>query len=278
MAHPRLRHGSAFASPASSDEVSLSRVSVSALGPRWDGARNLGDLGGLPLAAGGKTEPGRVYRSAAPEWMTKRGWDDARAAGLTTIIDLRNEMERGRTDIHPLLDPDVMAGITVVHAPTEDPEDKEFLTECGPWLDHPRSWAPNLRFYPDKIARVFNAIAEAGPPLLIHCAGGRDRTGMVGSILLMLAGATHESIVANYEAGFRGAAQHRGHGWSFNADTATWVPPTDEPWGEEELDAAVADRRPALTEWLVTCHVEAYLLGSGVNEATLQRLKQLLVI
>ena len=100
---------------------------------------------------------------------------------------------------------------------------------------------------------------------------------MIGSILLVLAGATHESIVANYEAGFRGAAGHRGHGWSFNADTGRWLPPNDESWGKVELDVAVAHRRPALTEWLGTFDVEAYLLGSGVNEATLQRLKQLLV-
>jgi protein-tyrosine phosphatase len=253
-------------------------VSVSSLGQGWDGARNLGDLGGLPLATGGRTKPGRVYRSAAPEWMTDKGWDDARAVGVATVIDLRNEMERGRTDIHPVLDTDAMAGITVVHAPTEDPEDENFLTECGPWLDHPRSWAPNLRFYPDKIARVFDSIAKAGPPLLIHCAGGRDRTGMIGSILLVLAGATHESIVANHEAGFRGAAQHRGHGWSLNADTGEWATSTAESWGEEELNAAVADRRPALTEWLGTFDAEAYLLGAGVDEPTLQRLMQLLVI
>lgn len=252
-------------------------MSVSSSGPVWDGARNLADLGGLPLTAGGRTVPRRCYRSAAPEWMTSKGWRDARAAGLTTVVDLRNEMERGRTDSHPVLDPGAMAGIAVVHAPTEDPEDAEFLAACGPWLDHPRSWTPNLRLYPDKIARVLTAVAAAGPPVLVHCAGGRDRTGMIVSILLVLAGATHEAIAASYEAGFRGAAHHRGHGWSFDADRGTWVPPQDESWGAEELDAAVAARLPALSEWLETFDMEAYLLGSGVGETTVQRLRKLLV-
>ena len=62
---------------------------------------------------------------------------------------------------------------------------------------------------------------------------------MIGSILLALAGATHASVLANYEDGFRGAAQHRGHGWSFDADTDTWVPAADESWGEDELEAAL---------------------------------------
>lgn len=114
--------------------------------PTWDGARNLADLGGLPLLSGGTTAAGRVYRSAAPEWLTDQGWDDARATGLTTVIDLRNERERGRTDQHPVLDAQVPPGITVVSAPTEDPDDEEFMSECGPWLDHPASWAANLGF------------------------------------------------------------------------------------------------------------------------------------
>jgi protein-tyrosine phosphatase len=245
--------------------------------PTWDGARNLADLGGLPLLSGGTTAAGRVYRSAAPEWLTDQGWDDARATGLTTVIDLRNERERGRTDQHPVLDAPVPPGITVVSAPTEDPDDEEFMAECGPWLDHPASWAANLRFYPDKIARVFSAIAESGGPVLVHCAGGRDRTGMIGSMLLVLAGATRDSVVANYEAGFRGAAQHRGHGWSFDPEAGSLVPAVDEQWSADELDAALADRRPVLLQWLETFDVEDYLLRAGVDGATLRTLRQLLV-
>lgn len=250
---------------------------MSPLDHAWDGARNLGDLGGLPRTGGRRTTHGRVFRSAAPEWLTDRGWADARAAGVATVVDLRNEMERGRTEIHPVVVADAMAGITVVRTPTEDPLDAQFLAECGPWLDHPRSWRPNLRFYPDKIARVLSAIADAGPPVLIHCAGGRDRTGMIGSMLLALAGATHESIVANYEAGFRGAAEHRGHGWSFDADTGEWGPAADQSWGDDELDAALMERRPALLEWLETFDVERYLLDAGTDADTVERLKQLLV-
>ena len=158
----------------------------------------------------------------------------------------------------------------------EDPADEEFLAECGPWLDHPRSWAPNLHLFPDKILRVLTTVAKADTPVLIHCAGGRDRTGMIGSILLVLASATHQSIVANYEAGFRGAAEHRGHGWPFDPGTGEWVPAEDESWSTEELEAALADRRPALVEWLRSFDVEAYARGSGVETEALDSLRRLL--
>lgn len=74
----------------------------------WDGARNLADLGGLPLVDGGTTVQGRVWRSAAPEWMTDAGWHVALADGLTCIIDLRNDAELGRRPEHPVVGEQVM--------------------------------------------------------------------------------------------------------------------------------------------------------------------------
>lgn len=246
-------------------------------GPTWDGARNLADLGGLPLSGGGSTAWGRVFRSAAPEWMTVQGWGDARAAGVATVVDLRNERERGRGPDHPVLRDEAMAGVAVVHAPTEDPDDPDFLAACGPWLDHPRSWTPNLRLHPDRLARVFAALADTTGPVLVHCAGGRDRTGMVGSMLLVLAGATPGAVVANYEAGFRGAAAHRGHGWAYDADTGTWAHQPDEPWTDDELATALADRRPVLLQWAAETDVASYLLDAGVSAHDLARLRRLLV-
>ena len=60
----------------------------------WPGARNLADLGGLPTVAGATTATGRIWRSAASEWMTAAGWSAARGAGLTTVVDLRNIVSR----------------------------------------------------------------------------------------------------------------------------------------------------------------------------------------
>lgn len=245
-------------------------------GPAWDGARNLADLGGLPLATGGTTRTGRVFRSAAPEWLTARGWEQAREAGLTTVVDLRNAIERGRRDDHPPVEPAATAGIAVVHAPTEDPDDPTFLAECGPWLDHPRSWAPNLRLFPALTARALTAIARADGPVLLHCAGGRDRTGMVGSLLLVLAGATPEAIWGNYEAGFRGAAAHRGHGWGYHPDTGEWLPTPNAAWSADELDAALDARREDLLTFVAEHDVRGHLRSAGVADDDLRRLERLL--
>lgn len=242
----------------------------------WDGARNLGDLGGLPRLDGSTTRSGRVWRSAAPEWMTTEGWRAMTAAGVTRVVDLRNEAERGRLPLHPVVPATATAGVEVVHAPTEDPHDPTFLAECGAWLDHPRSWAPNARRFPDKLARVFTAIADSPGPLLIHCAGGRDRTGMVVSMLLTLAEVQHDAIVGFYEAGFRGAATHRGHGLGYDPVTQQWVIHAEQERGPEELKRAIAERRPALLQWVTTIDVPRYLRQAGVDAPRLRLLRGLL--
>ena len=244
--------------------------------PIWDGALNFADLGGLSLSGGGLTRHGRVFRSGAPEWLTTEGWRAARAAELRRVIDLRNEAERGRGRDHPTVDESAAVGIEVVHLPTEDPDDPVFLAQCGPWLDHPRSWAPNLALYPEKFASIFTALAEAPGPVLIHCAGGRDRTGMVCSMLLALAGAEAAAICVNYENGFRGAALHRGHGWGYDPATDQWTTAPDRRWTVAELDGAVADRLPALREWIAATDVRRHLGEAGLTSQRLDRLRGLL--
>lgn len=241
----------------------------------WEGARNLIDLGGLPLVGGGTTAYGRVWRSGSPDQMTYAGRRAARADGLTTVVDLRNAEERGRPPGRPVVAPDELDGVRVVHAPTEDPHDPAYLDACGLWLDHPAGWRPNVEMYPDKLAAVFTAIADSPGPVLVHCAGGRDRTGLVCALLLQVAGVEPEAIVADYAAGFRGAADHRGHGLAY-APGEGWVPVPDQEWSEDEVEERLAERLPVAREFLATFDGAAYLRRAGLSEEQLGALRRLL--
>ena len=234
----------------------------------WQGAFNLRDLGGLPLADGGTTVPGRVFRSGAPEWMTERGWAQARHAGLSTAVDLRNApSETQRLPHHPVVAPSAMSFVSVVSTPTEDPDDEAFTEVCGPWLDHPRSYADNLAFYPSKFCAVFTAIGSAPGSVLVHCAGGKDRTGMVIAMLLTLTGVEQEAIVADYEAAFRTANAMMRQNPRLHRHFAT----TDA-----DLDAWMAERTAALRVWLAGFDVEQYLREAGVSLSMLEVLRDLL--
>ena len=133
-----------------------------------------------------------------------------------------------------------------------------------------------MRLFPERIAQVFAAIAAADGPVLIHCAGGRDRTGMVCSMLLALAGVEAAAIAANYEHGFRGAGAHRGHGLSYDPAAGEWSEASRGEWSRDELDAAMAGRIPVLLHWLEETDVETYLLEAGLDAPSLDRVRLLL--
>lgn len=245
--------------------------------PAWPGSRNLRDLGGLALADGGVTAHGRVYRSAAREYLTDAGWAAARAAGLRTVVDLRNApLETRPAPDHATVAPDATDGVTVVAAPTEDPEDAEFLAVCGPWLDHPRSWADNARLAPDRLAAVMRAIAAARPAVLLHCSGGRDRTGMVSAMLLRLADATDDAIRTDYADGWRGAGSYAGHAWVYDTAQRTWTSRHRPAVPEPDLERQLADRLPALTDWLTGFDLTGHLTAIGLSGQELDTLRSLL--
>jgi protein-tyrosine phosphatase len=218
--------------------------------PDWPGARNLRDLGGRALRSGGVTARGRVFRSGAPEYLTDAGWRQAKAAGLRTVIDLRNApAETRRGPGHPVVRPESLSGLVFVPAPTEDPGDADFLRVCGPWLDHPRSWSDNARLAPARITAVMRAIVAADRAVLVHCAGGRDRTGMICAMLLALAGATADAIVDDYADGWRGAGAYAGHGWVYEPRTAGLARALPQAPGPGESRRQLAEREPAVRAW-----------------------------
>ena len=130
--------------------------------------------------------------------------------------------------------------------------------------------------YPEKFARVFAAIAECDRAVLIHCAGGRDRTGLVSAMLLHLTGVEPGAILDNYADGFRGAARHRGHGMGYSPLSGEWVMSQDQHWSPAELQAAISNRLPAIRDWLASTDVAAYLLQAGLETSLVDRLAEML--
>ncbi len=57
-----------------------------------------------------------------------------------------------------------------------------------------------LRFAPGPIARVVQTLAEADAPAVVHCAAGKDRTGVLSAVILGALGVRDELIVADYAA------------------------------------------------------------------------------
>ncbi len=174
----------------------------------WDGYRNVRDLGGLPTPSSptGATQRGRIARGPRRELLTDRGWQDARVWGLRSVVDLRCADEVGRREGDPLVAPDALTDITVVAAPTEDQDDPEFREVCFPILDSPEYWRHNWRILPDLVLGALRAIADAPSGVLVHCSAGRDRTGMISTLLLANAGVPPTAVAEDHAASVRAMA------------------------------------------------------------------------
>jgi protein-tyrosine phosphatase len=152
---------------------------------------NCRDLGGRIVPGGARTKHGVLRRSAAPTLSAgptiDRGWPCA------TTIDLRCRSELGAVP-HPMSDSEVR----VVHLPliTED-ELSQARARSGR-QDVPAWYRYVLKASGPAFARALTLCAVAPGPILIHCAAGKDRTGMVVAMLLAIVGVDAAAIERDY--------------------------------------------------------------------------------
>ncbi|HEY2717732.1 MAG TPA: tyrosine-protein phosphatase [Solirubrobacterales bacterium] len=226
----------------------------------WEGVFNARDLGGLPAPGGAEIRWGAAVRSDSLSSLTEAGWRALSAHGVRTVIDLRNDEERGE-DQAPR-----PSSLQTVHLPLDVHEDREFwgVWESGPEFGTPLYYGPHIERFPQRNAEVIAAIAGAAPGgVAFHCVGGRDRCGQVTMLLLALLGVAPETIAADYLlSAERLRSLYRARG---EADQAP------------ELEATLRDRgttaQQVIAGTLREVDVEATLRSGGLSSADVERLR-----
>jgi protein-tyrosine phosphatase len=192
------------------------------------------------------------------EWLTEAGWQQAYDAGIRTVIDLRHAAEARRRDTDPVVARAAFQGMAVVAAPTEEPGDPRLAAVTGPYLNDPAYYADNARIFPEKLVGVFQALATAAArgDVVLHCAAGRDRSGMVAAMAQDLAGDSDQDIAEGYRRAARGINErYRTHG-----------PPHDrERYLEDaELEPLLVQRGLAVVDFVRTLDTRNFLLRNGL--------------
>jgi protein-tyrosine phosphatase len=185
-------------------------------GERWvelTGVVNLRDAGGLVTAEGRTVAYGRLLRSANLQRATpadiKVLTDEL---GLTDVIDLRSEFEVDREGPGPLTAVPRVRHHNLSLLPEDGLPDDPPLSRDGaellPWQTDALSereakgqeWSYRgyLSDRPDSIVSAMRVIGSAEGAVLVHCAAGKDRTGVLTALALDVAGVPREAIIADY--------------------------------------------------------------------------------
>ncbi|MDX2233924.1 MAG: tyrosine-protein phosphatase [Hyphomonadaceae bacterium] len=169
-----------------------------------DGVLNFRDFGGY-AAQDGHVVRGKLFRTAsfAEASERDRAWLDA--LGARFVVDLRRPEER---EDAPNRWPG--EGAPPVHTNDEGyreiPAHLAVLTETDLSAESVRQYMftayANYPYEPRyvRLYRTFlHGLADSGGPAIVHCAAGKDRTGVICALTLTALGVDHDTIVADYE-------------------------------------------------------------------------------
>lgn len=158
-----------------------------------EGCWNVRDAGGWPGADGRAMRRGLLYRSDDPIRITAAGRSAIAALGLAGVVDLRQASQVERSA--PFID-----AAQTHHVPLVD---QVINTDSPPPLETPADLgALYLNMYErgrNRLATIVELIAgTADAPWLVHCAAGKDRTGILVAALKVAVGVDSDDIVSEY--------------------------------------------------------------------------------
>ena len=163
-----------------------------------DGSVNFRDLGGLTTTDGRVVRAGRVFRSDALHALSTIDLDRLAGLHIATLVDLRSTGEADRSGPSPL----VARGTRLLHTPIMDPDpainDEDVMRRMSE-MRMEELYAGMLANAQARFGEIFQALAEPETlPAVIHCAAGKDRTGVTVALLLRILGVPDDAIVLDY--------------------------------------------------------------------------------
>jgi protein-tyrosine phosphatase len=175
--------------------------------------------------------------------------------GVSLVVDLRSGLDG--EDYLPETLP-----ISVLKAPMNPRP----VPDAWDWPSMREAYLALADSYRGELARALTAVGAADPPAVIHCVGGRDRTGIACGMALWLAGVEPDAIAADHAL-----------------SDESWAP-FHPDWFADAQDEQERERRRRVAQPAGRTLVEVLeeleeregirnlLLGAGADEAALGRL------
>ena len=169
---------------------------------------NFRDFGGYQTENGSQLKKGLLFRSGDLSRATDADLEHLSSLGIKTICDLRSEQERQRQpDRVPQVQPFTffnipMRPIVDYHARSlrrlfslmfGQERKIDYVAESyKAYREYATSYLPQLKALFRRISNPENL------PVLIHCSAGKDRTGVVSSLIQLVLGLSIETVMDDY--------------------------------------------------------------------------------
>lgn len=166
----------------------------------FQGGCNFRDIGGYRTQQGASTRWGKVYRTGVLTYFTEDDHAPLTQLQVRAICDLRRLEEREREptrwphgNVSSLSWDDGVVTPTVRGMASDRPKNAAGMFDAMVALYRalPEWMGP-------RIGGMFSAIANGDVPLIVHCAAGKDRTGVAVAVLLRSLGVSEDTAVEDY--------------------------------------------------------------------------------
>lgn len=154
---------------------------------------NMRDLGGYPISLNKSTKWKVFLRSDSLNSLTKNEIIFLKKYGLKHVIDMRSSMELEKYP-NPFTDDSIVTfhrcSLNTTNFSNISPDTK--LSEIYKIILNDKNF----------INRVFNILGNEKGLTIFHCSAGKDRTGVVSALLLLLAGVYRQDIINDYQQSY----------------------------------------------------------------------------
>lgn len=234
------------------------------------GTFNFREVGGYPISGGGTVRRGLLYRSCALHRVDEAGRERLRELGIRTVIDLRDADERDRL-------PDMLDGVGAenVHRPMFDQRPLPIAGDAASMPSLAEIYGFMVSDRAAAIAAAVAALAEPESlPAVVHCAAGKDRTGIVVALTLAALGVPDQVIATDYSA----------TEMFLDTDARELLRSDVAPMSSEQVatsEAMLAAKPELILAVLERVKdaggAEAFLIANGVGSSAIARLRSALV-
>lgn len=233
-----------------------------------EAVHNFRDIGGYRARDGAFVKHGLVYRADGLYRLSTSDIETIRHLKIKTVVDLRTEKELADNGTFPVdLHPVDFHNVSLMDDIWEEADIPKFdsVADFLVW-----GYRDILKDAHDRFAQAFDIVARhEAPPVVYHCAAGKDRTGLLTMLLLGALGVSRDDIVHDYA--LSADAMKRLREWIVRTNPEREHVITDAP---AHFLAAEPDAMHAIIDDFMAGHDDFAdaVIAYGISEDSVERL------